>query len=218
MIQRFLQNRNGVALIEFVIVLPVLLVLMMGLFELTRYIVIIQKVEKSLFAVSNIATQLTPPSSLPNESDISSVTLREQAFRIFRESMRPYGANARRALVFTSVRKEMVGGSEQLRLRWQMGRGQLGGVVSSVNQTDIISRPPVGPINNMSNEAVSLTDIALKENVIVTEIFYQYDPLFAPILENLGINIQPKIIRRMMFTHPRNGDLLCLPQRYPVCT
>ncbi|MCH2547348.1 MAG: pilus assembly protein [Alphaproteobacteria bacterium] len=57
-IQSFIQDNRGVAYIEFAVCLPFLLLLFAGSVDLTRLILLHQKVEKAVFTVGDLATQL----------------------------------------------------------------------------------------------------------------------------------------------------------------
>ena len=56
---RFLRDRRGVAAIEFALILPILVLLCLGCFEVPRYVLIWQRIERAASGVSDLVAQPT---------------------------------------------------------------------------------------------------------------------------------------------------------------
>lgn len=54
-----LKDQDGITLIEFAFLLPILVLLFLGMFELTRFMLVHQKLDKTVFTVTDLITQNT---------------------------------------------------------------------------------------------------------------------------------------------------------------
>lgn len=225
MIKRFLHDTSAVALIEFVFVLPLLMILFYGGYEVNRYINVIQKVENSAYTLGNIITQYDPPTAAGLNGELKRQEITSVGWRAFRISMRPYGQMNRRAAIITSVRRDTVGTDHPVRVKWQIG---MAGYVDGATTSYVNGVLPGSPASHNSAisptpEAAALNAIANDENIIVVETFYRYEPLVAEVLNGLGgeaFVVPPVTLHRAVFLHPRKGDLVCLPPPYDAveCT
>ncbi len=69
--KHFLRNESGMAYLEFAICLPFILALLMGSVEVTRYILITQKVEKTAVTISDVVSQ----GSFISRADLDNIIL-----------------------------------------------------------------------------------------------------------------------------------------------
>ncbi len=149
--QPLLRNREGVAYLEFAMVAPMLFLLFLGSVELTRYIVIAQKVEKASMSVSDLVAQ---------SENISTAQL-NQLILAAGQLMNPYDFGSTGYVVVSSVSKT---GANPPVINWQYANGQLarGSRVGSTGGTAIL---PNG---------LTLND---RDTVIIAEVFYSYQPM-----------------------------------------
>jgi len=226
---RLWRNRNGVAMIEFAAVLPFMLLLFFGGIELTRYILITQRVEAGAQMLASVASQYPPATQNPSaDGQLSQSELANNVFPLLTRILEPcqtsncagqFASNAVHpdyVSILTSFRRE----GNQTRIKWQMGGGgSLGGVTSQISGLG----PSNPPSASARNRVVSFADAEMSalanamepnENLIAAEIFYSYQPAFAGLLGTLGFAIQPTQLYRAAYVSPRNGELICLPPTF----
>jgi len=219
----FLRNTQAVALIEFAIVFPVMFLMLFAGIEVSRYILIIQKTEKSAYALTNIVAQFptaTTAAAAGEISDAQMIGVFNQLFRL----MSPYGTGGVGSMTnggafITSVVRQ--GGVA--RIRWQRsGGGTLGGATSVVNGaglgTTLNHAPgagcPIAPFNGAIN--ANLATMREGENMIVGEVSFRYIPIMTDFLGVVIPGLNEQILTRQIFIHPRSGDLLNLPPGTPA--
>ncbi len=220
-LKKLLKNERGIAMLEFIIVFPFLFLLLFGGLEIARYIVIIQKVENAAYVITDAVGQLNAPQS-PSVSGEANVAAIQNAMELYDTMMWPYNNPSRESVVISSVKNE--GGMRYL--RWQRSLVGSGSVtsVTGVGPTNSV-RTMSGPCSAApftSEYSALLTGMLPNENMIVGEVFYDYVPLWQSMLGGVtaatpeatgggGFSIGPRTISRRIFLHPRNGDLVDLP-------
>ncbi|PZP86332.1 MAG: hypothetical protein DI582_03030 [Azospirillum brasilense] len=216
---QFVRNTRGVALLEFAFVLPFLLVIFLGGAELARYIVISQKLEQAAYVITNMTAQYPrATTSAPKAGELHEYELTDNVFSNVPRIIDPYtggAANPRVVGILTSIRRE----GAQTRVKWQLGGGgSLGGVLSEVNGFGPF-RPPNpaaknSPVTFGGEKAGLIAGMYDGENIIIGEIFYNYQPFLAGVLTGLGLNIPAAQLYRSVFVSPRGEPLICLPPAF----
>jgi len=183
---RFKRDQEGIALVEFALSIPLLLALLMGAIEVTRYILIEQKVEKVAVTISDVVAQGTTISNSQLGIIIDAAS----------QVMLPYSFGSNGYVIITSVTQTGAPGvNNPPMVNWQYnGGGTLKPVPSST----------IGTPNNAANLPVGFT-MADKDNIIITEAFYNYTPLLA----NNGI-LNNNLIYKSAIYKPRLGTLSTL--------
>ena len=181
MMTRWQKNQYGTALIEMAFMFPILLLLILGAVELVRYILVLQKVDKSAYALADAITQSTPA----NTGIVAGLTETQinDILALYPDLLSPFDEEGSPAVRVTSFRNE--GGT--VRTKWSLTRGGDPGVPDA----------PVG--------------MNLNENLINVRVSYIYEPFLSELLQGLGFNIVPTTLVREAYLHPRNGDLICMP-------
>lgn len=150
--RRLRRNEDGVAYLEFALSLPFLIALFMGSVEVTRYIIIAQKVEKSAVAISDVVAQ---------SQTIGTAQL-NQLITAVDEVMDPYTFATDGYVIITSVTKT---GTSQPVVNWQYRGGGSWTKPSLVGSQGTVATLPNG---------LTLLD---KDNVIVAEVYYNFRPM-----------------------------------------
>lgn len=151
---RLAKNNSGVAAVEFALTVPILLVLFVGGFELTRYVLLFQKVSKTSSTMSDLISRL--PSA--TEAEI------ENSYNAVQHLMEPYYDEADVKVVISSISND---GEDDL-ISWQRcGGGSLVAQSRLGRQGDAVVLP----------EGFDLDE---NENTIVAEVFYSFSPVVAP--------------------------------------
>ncbi len=239
-IARFLRHERGVALIEFVLVFPLFFLLLFGGVEVARLILIQQKLEKSGYVLADIVTQYNPATAAGAAGEISVGEINANVFPQITRIMGQYGDPGRQAAIITSVRKL----NGVMSVRWQIaGGGTLSGcdnespancVISEVNglapsaiTPAVAGLAPSLPAAQADLLAGFTPTVTPSGNFIVSEVFYQYQPIFQSLLEGVGMAggtgaggfrfaLPPRIYVKRTYFIPRNGELLDLPPTFPV--
>jgi Flp pilus assembly protein TadG len=182
-IRRFLQEERAVAAAEFALLLPILITILMGCFEASRYILLRQKLDRASSSVADLVSQAT--------GGISSTMLTD-IFVAADKQTEPFDLAGSGRVIVTSVYREA--SDVDPIIEWQcQGGGTYGGAVSKVGTVE-------GGDANMSS-----IDMGAGWNVIVAEVYYDYQPfLFAGIFD-------PQVFYHRSFTRPRGATLLSDP-------
>lgn len=150
----FWRDCRGAIAVEFAVVAPVLVVLMVGTFEVTRYVLLHQKLDRMAVAASDLVSQGETITTAQLADIFSATGLIAEPFTI--------GADG--VVIISSVYR--TGGAT--RIVWQrFGTGSL----SAASQLGAENADPSFPAG------FSLKD---GESAIFAEVYYQFRPMFAP--------------------------------------
>lgn len=206
------RHNSGVALIEFVFVLPLILLLVLGGAELTRFVLITQKVDKAGYAIADSVAQSAPEGAGSLDETILAATL-----ATYDSLLRPFDDAARQSVIVTSTQRC---GTDN-RILWQFSGG---GTLSNGDTVSIVNglSPGAISVNVQNNNATFPAEIASElvtmlnnENMITVEVFYSYAPFLSEVLQGIfDFSIEPMTQVRRVFLHPRNGTLNSLPPSF----
>ena len=178
------RDESGLAYLEFAIATPFLLALLMGAIEMTRYILIVQKVEKISVTIADVVAQGSTASTAQLDNVITAAA----------EIMNPYPFDTLGYVIITSVKQTGTWtAANPPRVNWQYKGGGTWLQNSQVGSPGTSATLP----NNMT-----LFD---KDNVIVTEVYYNYQPL----VSGNGV-IGGTTLYKVGVFKPRLGDLSTL--------
>lgn len=177
----FLRAENGVAAIEFALTAPILMLLLLGGVELSRFILLHQKVEKVAYTVSDVVAQST------------SVTRSQldQIYTAAEQIMLPYSFGADGVVIVNSVYKSSSNATPTIRWVYQGG-----GTLARTSQIGVANGNATLP------PGLTLND---KDNIIIAEVYYTYRPLLT------GSMIPVTDIYKMAIFKPRLGALITAP-------
>lgn len=187
-LRSFARDTSGVTIIEFAFVVPVVLFMLLGTFELGRYMLINQKLDRAAATMSDLISR---PSSI-TAGEIN------QLMMAAIEVVEPFDLTTKGGVIVSSVYKNP---GNPARITWQIqGAGP--------------TLPPsvygsVGETANMPGTFV----VRDNENIITAEIYFRYEPLFFDFLSSFfGSNgILPEgVIVQTALRQPRLGDLSTL--------
>lgn len=225
----FISNQNGLAFIEFALLAPLLLVLFFGVIEITRYIIIFEKVERAAFSLTSIVGRYTPATAAALPAEINVNEINNNVFPQLARGMSPYSAAGDMGTVISSVTKVDAAGKHRginygvgaKIVDWQIVGG---GTLSNADTVSIVSNLNVSAITPAVQNTPAVFDAAInadlatmlpEENMLVVEVFYQYRPIVADILTNLGApTFADTTLVARIYSRPRNGDLITLPPTF----
>lgn len=186
---RFLTDCNkGVALIEFAVALPVLLIMLVGMIELAYFTLVNQKLDKLASSMADFATQ-------GSSISVSNINSFGQAVP---HIMRPYGFSG--TVVFSSVANfasptAPCATANVSCITWQ--RAILGA-----------SSSRVGTIAGQATLPGGYTVLS-GQNIIVSEVFYDYTPLLST-SSNFIAAFTAQTLYKAAISKPRQGSLTTL--------
>ncbi len=178
---RFIRNKRCVAAIEFALALPILMSLFFGCMEVTMNILAAQKVEKLAATSADVVAQ-SEVATMDGIDDLLSATT---------DVMNPFDFGADGVVIITSIYR--ASGSNQMSVNWCHSGG---GELVATSEFGTVGSAATLPDGFTLNE---------RENVIVAEVFYKYQPLFPGVLFD-----EKTIYRRAMFK-PRLAALTDAP-------
>lgn len=179
----FARAEAGIAYLEFAIALPFLIAIFLGAVEMTRYIIIVQKVEKATVTVTDVVAQ----------SSTIGTTQLNQIVQAAAQIVQPYTFNTNGYVIITSVSRT---GSSPPVIRWRYTSSGSSGSWTQASQ--------VG--NSVGATATLPAGITLddKENVIIAEIYYNFQPMLVHSV------IAATEIYKVSVFKPRLGELTTL--------
>lgn len=180
-LSRFIRNRRGVTAVEFGLALPILMSLFFGCLEVTMKILASEKVEKLASTTADVVAQ----------AEVATTTGLQQLLSATTEVMKPFDFGADGVVIITSVYLAAEGAQPVVNWRYT-GGGQL----SAASKLGNVGASATLPQGFVLNE---------KENAIVAEVYYRYQPLFPGILFN-----ETTLYRRAFFK-PRLAALTSPP-------
>lgn len=178
---RFADDNRGLAAMEFALCAPLLFMLFMGSYEISRYILVMLKVEKTAYTVADVVAQ----------SSTVSLTQMNQYVSASTQIMLPYPFDSQGRVIVSSVYQ--TGPTPPSIVRWQYSGG---GSLARTSQVGLVNGAATLPAGMI------LVD---RENIIIAEVYYRYEPYFT-----LGVLDAQDIYRTAIFK-PRLGALTTPP-------
>ncbi len=175
-----IRNRSGVAAIEFAMALPVLLLLFLGGFEVSHLLLLHQKSDRIAYTVADVVTQSTT---------VTNAQL-NQILNASAQIMQPFTFGANGVVIITSVYQSS---TNPPTVRWRYTGG---GTLPRTSQ--------IGSVNGTATLPSGLT-LNDRDNIIISEVYYRYTPLFP------GIIFDARDIYKTVIFKPRLGALTTPP-------
>ncbi|MGB0695159.1 MAG: TadE/TadG family type IV pilus assembly protein [Rhodospirillaceae bacterium] len=166
---RLSREEKGLAAVEMAFVIPVLVFLLLGGIEMGRLILINQKADRAAATLADLISQ----------SEAVSETSIQDIFEAATWVLEPYPADPNAAMILTSVI-----GNGGARIAWQRARNTSPGE-SRVGQSGGAASLPPGFV------------VRDGENVVIAELFYDYEPLFLPDL------VGSRVLSKSSYFRPR---------------
>ncbi|MGD9538745.1 MAG: TadE/TadG family type IV pilus assembly protein [Alphaproteobacteria bacterium] len=180
-LMRLWRDRRGIAAVEFAIALPILTTLFFGCLEVTMNILASEKVEKLAATSADVIAQ----------SEVATLNGLDQLLVATTEIMEPFDFGSDGVVIITSVYR----GVDQpyAKVNWRHSGG--GGLAATSE---------LGTVGQQANLPDGFT-LNERENVIVAEVFYQYQPMFP------GVLFDERTIYRKALFKPRLSALTTPP-------
>lgn len=177
---------RGLAATELALCSPFIIVLMISGYEMSRFILLHQKVDKVAYTISDVVTQN------------NSVT--QAQLNVFmtagKEIMKPFGFGSSGVIIITSVYKD-VGANPTVSWRY----------TSSGSNGSLARTSTIGNIGATATLPAGLT-LNDRDNLIITEVYYSYTPVFTGIYSYFSGS---RDIYKVAYYKPRLGVLTSAP-------
>ena len=181
LLKRFWRADGGIAVVEFGLVLPVLMTLFYGTVEVTRYVLITQKVEKYAHAVADMTAQ----------EQVATKSMLDQVLAAGSDVMDPFTMGGTNGTVYITAMYLAPGTTTPL-VVW---RYQGSGTFAASSQLGTVGGTATVP-------GFTFDD---RENLIAAEVYYQFSPLISN--QFFGTTT----VYRTAYYKPRLGALLTPP-------
>lgn len=171
LMQKLWRGQQGVAYLEFALALPFMLLLFGGSIDLTRMVLLHQKVDKAVFSVGDLITQM--------ESERVCNDIRKLETNIVRDMVKPFSWNRGQfQFTVTSVigARRSSGSPVQDLMEWRYNVGQ-GNSMSTIGKFS-------SPYSQVASMPASIRGLSQDERVIVTEMSYIYQPIL-PVISSI---------------------------------
>ncbi len=206
--KKLFRNSEGIALIEFVMVFPILFMLVFVVFELTRYIIIMQKLDKATYVLTDIVGQMDSAtmtgSNGNHNNEIGVRALEDNVLNRFSDILAPFDDNGHGIRISSVVVSNPSGTAATSKLRWRMEKPFGSPTVMTMPASLASSAAPANFLQNGASVGntttcydISWTDSAIQqsldgtsggasaydgENFILGEFYYQYTPIMQPLI------------------------------------
>lgn len=203
--KRLIRSNSGLSTLEFAIAIPILMILLIGSVEISRYIIIVQKIDKAAYTIADLVTQ-TAPYDAANSDTLTRTNV--QMYLGFLSELMGSHWDASRGIASVISFSQGSTLSDPPTINWsETGGGAFsGGAISDITGASITSTSDGDSISlstdlqNAVNAAGGFID---GENVIAVEVFYNYEPIFS----SGYVSLAASTLKRSAFFAPRYGVL-----------
>ncbi len=189
-IKEFAACDSGLVFVEFAMSFFVLLILFAASLELTRYVLIVQNMEKTASTIVTSVSQIDP-TKITTGASVTSII--DATLAAVPSMMSPYGTKPTETIMISDVFYNATP-PVSTTVRWQYcGGGTLSGVSSKIGKAG--GSADLSQFSGFS--IINPTDPTSNQEILVTEIYYKYNPILA----NLGfIGISVPLYRSSLFS------------------
>jgi Flp pilus assembly protein TadG len=176
---RLWHDRKGAMIAEFAASIPMMLILVMSGTEISRFIILQQKLDRATTAVADLISQ---------EEDITTAKV-NAVFDAIPSILAPYTFGDKGAFIVTSV----VLDNGTLKVAWQRRSAGAFAATSKIGAQGGTATLPAGLV------------IRTNETIVISESFYRFEPMFAP--SNFTSWLDAETTYHQAFYRPRFGAL-----------
>lgn len=151
LVTRLRRDRQGAILVEFAMTFPILVILILGGIEISRYILLQQKLEGVAVAMADLVAQAETLTT----SDVDNL------FAAVDHIAKPFSLGDQGVVIVSSV---SIGNGNKPRINWQRRGGGTSTATSALGTPPGIANLPDGFI------------LRAGESVIVAEVYYSFEP------------------------------------------
>ena len=184
--RRFGRDRRGTVMVELAFAIPVMTIVVFGVLETTRYVLLRQKLDRAAATVSDLVSR----APVITEGEIPTI------FAATRSVTAPFDLAVDGNVIVSSVFFAV--GTPVPVIAWQRNNGGALAHASAIGTE--------GTTANLPADFV----MAPNENVIISEVFYRYEPWI------VGDMFPTQVVRHVGYRRPRLGNLNVLSPDPPA--
>jgi Flp pilus assembly protein TadG len=182
--RHFARDQRGVAAIEFALVLPIVALILLGCFEVPRFVMVFQHLARTSAGVADLVAQADEKMTINQMNDI---------FTAGQIMMQPFDVSTNGVIMVSSINNP---GGAGVKITWQMKNGSYsppgGSKLGAAGATPSAALPAaLLPGSN--------------EEVLAAEVFFNYVPVFKTYIYPGGQ------LYMISYTRPRNHNLMTQP-------
>jgi Flp pilus assembly protein TadG len=174
-------NEDGVVVTELALILPLLLIILAGIVEVSNYVLLNMKAQHTVVSLGDLTTR---------SSTISADTVAD-VYTAIEEIMAPYPTSTRSKVIISALSIDEASTVTDPIIIWQCTSPSAG--VSAGSALGEYSESV-----DFTSETITMRE---GETLVVTEFFYNYEPL---VFQNV---IKKGLIRKKAYFRPRIGAL-----------
>ena len=169
------RHTRGVTSMEFALILPVIAIMAAGTVEFGRLVILTQKLQNGTFILADLAAR----------DKTLSVAQLDSIFLALDNIIQPFEFDTSGTAIVTGIRVDSAGDPM---INWQRGGA------GTLEATSEIGAP--GEVA----ELPSNIEVSEGETIIVSEVFYNFEPIF-------GLSADAGVFRKVAYVKPRLGTL-----------
>ena len=179
-IRRFWCDDGGLAAMEFAFALPVLVMILLGCFEAARFVLINQKMARVASQSADLVAQL----------DVVTEAEMDDLFVAAESTAEPFPLDTEGKVIVSSVFRPYSPANAVPTITWQRATDE-----------GLLATSHLGPQGQSSPPMPEGFSLRNGENVIVAEVFFQYDPVF------FGTVFNERVLYHTSYNRPRLQNL-----------
>jgi Flp pilus assembly protein TadG len=181
--RRFAKGESGATAIEFALVLPIVVLLLLGCFEVPRFVLVFQRIARTSSGVADLVAQADEPLTANQMKDI---------YTAAKIMMQPYDVVGNGRIYVSSINNPSGAG---VTMTWQTNNA---GQVATPSKLGAQGSNPTAKI------PAALVPLS-NEEVLAAEVYFNYTPVFSSRIYS-GSQLY-----MIAYTRPRNHNLLTPP-------
>lgn len=179
-LRQFWRDDRGLAVMEFAFALPVLVLILLGCFDAARFVLINQKMARVASQSADLVAQL----DVVTEAEVDDLFVAAEA------TAEPFLIDTQGKVIISSVFRPYSPSTAVPTVVWQRE-----------SDGTLLATSHLGPEDQSDPELPTGFSLRSGENVIIAEVFYDYEPVF------FGTVFEDRVLYHSSYNRPRLQNL-----------